>query len=366
MPTISKSTPPAILRQPAPGVALFGARGAIVRAVAPGRLALAGLAFAAPMVVGLVTVTSAAAQPSNESAAGTDPAIAPAEGPDVPDLAAHPAAVPEPGGEGPASLETPETSAGPPPTTPAVSPVGSAPGPAPIAAPLSANGTDQAFDGEQAGPSQAPEEPNAEPLGQGTRLFLSVQSNTPVGEIEEDASRGFDLSRATLVGVTDAMVGVRFGRLSAGLGLVWTQVITPQVQFNSCTSGFTEVDDSRTLFGLLPTIRGDILVADGGRARLEAGLSIPLLIASRERESLSGRCTGETITVDETADGVYGLNALVGGRYHVWPALSVGAEVGLSYLFFDVDEDPDTDYDDPTSTTMTVYSALVLAIELPL
>ena len=63
--------------------------------------------------------------------------------------------------------------------------------------------------------------------------------------------------------------------------------------------------------------------------------------------------------------GLYGFDLLFGGRYHIWPALTVGAELGLSYLIFDFDADPDS-VDQPSVTTLTIYSGLTLTIEVPI
>ena len=229
----------------------------------------------------------------------------------------------------------------------------------------------QARDAEVAGPSrvaQVEEHAPEPPVGQGNRLFLSVQANSSVGELLEDPTAGFDFQRATLVGVPDALVGLRFDIWTVGVGFTWNRINTPTVMTNPCSGDNEEYDDARTLWGLLPTFRGDVLTTADGRGRIDLGLTLPILLASRAREQAVFDCTGDTpgVRTDDATDGIYGFNLHAGGRYHLWPALAVGLELGLSYLIFDADDDPDTDYDEPSTTSLTVYSALTFSIEAPL
>jgi hypothetical protein len=268
------------------------------------------------------------------------------------------APVPEAGAEveEPAPADAPATSdrplAAPPPTPPRPPARPSAP-------------SVQATDWEGAGPSRAEDamasaEPVEEAVGDGVRLLLTVQSNTTVGELIDDGSGGgFAFDRASLVGVPDALVGVRIDRFTAGLGMTWLRVNTPI----ACGSGGASAENSRTLFGLIPTARYDVLTTDDGRGRFEAGVAIPLLVSSNTREIVGPDCS--VTDTQERSDGVYGLDLLFGGRYHVWPALSVGAEIGLSAIVFDYDADP-AGGDQPSATTLTLYSGLTLAVKVPL
>jgi hypothetical protein len=77
-------------------------------------------------------------------------------------------------------------------------------------------------------------------------------------------------------------------------------------------------------------------------------------------------CPGSGRDSVDATDAVYGFDLMIGARYHIFPALTLGLDIGLSYLVFDADDDPDTAFDEPSVTTLTAYSALVLAIELPL
>jgi len=159
--------------------------------------------------------------------------------------------------------------------------------------------------------------------------------------------------------VPDALVGFRIDRFTAGLGMTWLRVNTP----TACGSDGGSAENSQTLFGLIPTARYDVLTTADGRGRFEAGVAIPLLVSSSSREITDFDCT--VTDTQERSDGVYGLDLLFGGRYHLWPALSVGAEVGLSYIVFDYDADP-AGGDRPSVTTLTFYSGLTLAVEVPL
>jgi hypothetical protein len=220
----------------------------------------------------------------------------------------------------------------------------------------------QAVDAEVAGPSWTPE-PEPEPaIGEGLRLYLQVQTNARVGQLVTDADpAGFDFDRATVAGVPDAFVGLRAGRFSTGLGITWTRIDIP---FEDPCDSDRSLEDSETLFGFIPTVRYDVLTTTDGRGRFDAGLGLPILISSSTRETVP--VCGADPEVEDRSDGLYGLDLMLSGRYHIWPALSVGAELGFSYLVFDFDADPTTGDDRPSITTLTFYSALTLAIEVPL
>jgi len=228
----------------------------------------------------------------------------------------------------------------------------------------------------QAGDDEAPPPVDAgarteQPIGHGTRLVLQLQTNAQVGELlnTPSTSGGFAFDRATLTGVPDALVALRLDRLTLGIGLTWTQISQPQMFTDSCTGSAVrrDLEDRSTLFGVLPTARYDVLTTNDGRGRIEAGVTPVLLFSSRSREMFA-RCTGSgdaMITSQDTTDTILGFDALLGGRYHIWPALTIGAELGFAYLVFDFDADPVTG-DPPSVRAFTFYSALTLALELPL
>lgn len=227
----------------------------------------------------------------------------------------------------------------------------------------------QLTDTERA-PTPAPEA-TEEAVGHGTRLVLQLQSNAQVGALIETPSMtgSFAFDRATLTGVPDAVIGIRLKRLTLGLGLTWTQISQPQQFTDPCSpTGTTrrDLENASTLFGLLPTARYDVLTTPDGRGRMEVGLTPVLLFSSQTREQFMS-CSGGSATIQriDTTDTVLGFDALLGGRYHLWPALSVGVEVGFAYLVFDFDEDPVTG-DPPSVRAFTFYSALTLAVELPI
>ncbi|MCS6800192.1 MAG: hypothetical protein NZ898_17000 [Myxococcota bacterium] len=213
------------------------------------------------------------------------------------------------------------------------------------------------------------------PPPDGTRLWFRLQSSTPMGELVSrpapDADDGrFDFGRATLAGVPDAIVGVRLGsRFGVGLGFSWLSISEPAIDFNLCSGREEPFDRTWTLLGVLPTVRADVLRAAHGRARLEVGLTVPLVLMPRSLEvpttaSCMTRPSGRDVR--EATDGLYGVDLHVGARYHPWPAIALGAEIGASQLWFDADENRDTRYEEPTVSTLTTYSALTLDVELPL
>ncbi|MEM9189994.1 MAG: hypothetical protein AAGF12_12500 [Myxococcota bacterium] len=233
--------------------------------------------------------------------------------------------------------------------------------PAPVALPAPPAPAPQVHDPEIP-PVHTPE---ADDFIDGLRVFLSVQVNMRVGELLEESGGGFSFEDSTLVGVPDALIGIRYDRLTLGLGMTWSQVSNSAPMRNPCTSEFEDFTTTQTLWGLVPTARYDVFLTDDGRGRMEAGIAVPFALSSRSRERVSGDCReggrGET---QEAVDGLYGFDAILGGRYHIWPALYVGAEVGLSYMVFDTDEDPDNPGTDPTIITLQVYSSLVVGIEV--
>ena len=226
----------------------------------------------------------------------------------------------------------------------------------------------QAGDDER--PPAATPEVAEEPIGTGARLVLQLQSNAQVGALIETPSMTgtFAFDRATLTGVPDAVIAVRLDRLTLGLGLTWTQIAQPTQLTDPCGTGATrlELENTSTLFGVLPTARYDVLTTTDGRGRMEAGITPVILFSSQSREQFTG-CGGSSPMIQHTdsTDTVLGFDALLGGRYHLWPALSVGVEVGFAYLVFDFDADP-MGGDAPSVRAFTFYSALTLAIELPI
>lgn len=203
-----------------------------------------------------------------------------------------------------------------------------------------------------------------------------MQTNGRVGELSGDgglaelAGLGFDSAR--LGGVPDALVGVRLGRLTLAAGMTWSHVGDAVEQRDPCgiAPDPVQLERSNTLFGLIPTVRYDALVTPDGRGRLEAGVNIPILIASRTEERFEMCMPPFTEparrTEDSASDGIYGAGALLGGRYHIWPALAVGVELGFTYLIFDYDQDPETDMDRPSVTAFGFHTALALSVELPI
>jgi hypothetical protein len=219
-----------------------------------------------------------------------------------------------------------------------------------------------------------PPEPEEETVGEGTRFFLQIQSNARVGDLAAGGiggMGGFDFEAGSLGGVPDALVGVRVGRLTFALGVTFSQINSSMQGFDSCglAPGPQQLATTQTLFGVIPTMRFDALRTPDGRGRFEVGANIPLLLSSRSQEQFDV-CRDFTmpapIITDEATDGIYGLAALIAGRYHVWPALAVGAELGFSYLVFDFDDDPDTMFDEPSVTTLGFHTGLTLSIEVPL
>ena len=219
------------------------------------------------------------------------------------------------------------------------------------------------------------EETATQPLISGSRLFLQVQINGRVGELaagEGLAGLGGGFDSARLGGVPDAIVGARFGRLTIATGITWSHVGDATTQRDPCGIAREEVslERSNTLFGVIPSVRYDMLVSPDGRGRMEAGINLPLMVASRSQEEFE-MCMPPfdrpaEITEESASDGIYGAGLLLGGRYHIWPALAVGVELGFTYLVFDYDSDPDTDMDRPSVTAFGFHTALALSVELPI
>jgi hypothetical protein len=212
-------------------------------------------------------------------------------------------------------------------------------------------------------------------IGEGFRLFLQVQVNSRVGDLADDGGPTgmmFDFEGASLGGVPDALVGLRIGRATVALGITWSQVSSTMPAFDPCGIDTMprQLDVTNTLFGLIPTVRFDALHTRDGRGRMEFGANIPLLISSRSREMFD-MCespfteTPDVIT-DTASDGIYGFGAVMSGRYHIFSALTIGTELGFTYLVFDFDDNPETPMDEPSVTTLGFHTGLSLSIEVPL
>ena len=265
-----------------------------------------------------------------------------------------------------------EVQAIPPATETQVDPATPPPTPMPTPPPDDGRYRTQVLDTEIP-PAPDPAEDDPARFDEGVRFFLQVQSNSRVGDLsDEGLGMTFDFEAASLGGVQDALVGVRIGRLTAGFGITWSQVSSTIPGSDPCGISPTPVDldITQTLFGVIPTVRFDAIRSQDGRGRFEVGANIPLLLSSRSQERFE-TCMPPfsmtpPITTDEASDGIYGFGLMLAGRYYVWPALSVGTELGFTYLVFDFDEDREMMLDPPSVTTLGFHAGLTLAIEVPL
>src|SRR5262245_32007597 len=71
-------------------------------------------------------------------------------------------------------------------------------------------------------------------LGRGLYVLIGAQLNFRVGELTEDLGGGFDFEAANVAGVPDALLGIRYERLTVALGFNWTQVNAPRANYDPC------------------------------------------------------------------------------------------------------------------------------------
>jgi hypothetical protein len=220
----------------------------------------------------------------------------------------------------------------------------------------------------QATDDERPPVPRAHRMGEGLRLFIAIQLNTLLGDIDSPSIEGSSVlpTRPSLAGVPDALLGVRVDRFTAAVGLSWSQVATSVPMIDPCGSTmFQEFDTVQTTVGVIPTARFDIAVTDDGRGRLEAGVAVPILISNRSQDMPTFMCPSSSMSTDATT-GVYGVDAMFGGRFHLFEAFTVGLEFGLSFLVFDPEDIDSTPFEEPSTTSLAAYSGLSLAIEVGL
>lgn len=211
-------------------------------------------------------------------------------------------------------------------------------------------------------------EPEAERIGEGLRMFIAIQPNMLVGDIDPPTIEGSGAlpTKPSLAGVPDALLGVRIDRFTAAIGLSWSQVSVSSPQPDPCMPAmFVDFTLSQTTVGVVPSVRFDVALTDDGRGRLEAGVSAPILISTRSQEMPTFMCPSSMTSTDSTT-GIYGVDALFGGRYHLFDALTVGLEFGLSFLVFDPEDLESTPFEEPTTTSLAAYAGLSLAIEVGL
>lgn len=222
----------------------------------------------------------------------------------------------------------------------------------------------------QARDDEQPPEPEPEPdrIGEGLRMFIAIQPNMLIGDIDPPTIEGSGTlpTKPSLAGVPDALIGVRIDRFTAAIGLSWSQVSVSSPQTDPCMPAmFVDATLSQTTVGVVPSVRFDVAVTDDGRGRLEAGVSVPILLATRSQEMPTFMCPTSTTSVDSTT-GIYGVDALFGGRYHLFDALTVGLEFGLSFLVFDPEDLESTTFEEPSTTSLAAYAGISLAIEVGL
>jgi hypothetical protein len=255
--------------------------------------------------------------------------------------------------EEPAQIEAPPTEE-PPPEPPPTRPVVPEP---PVV---------QARDDEQP-PAPAPA-PEPERIGEGLRMFIAIQPNMLIGDIDPPTIEGSGTlpTKPSLAGVPDALLGVRIDRFTVAIGLSWSQVSVSSPQPDPCMpANFVDFTLSQTTVGVVPSVRFDVALTDDGRGRLEAGVSVPILISTRSQEMPTFMCPSSSTSTDSTT-GIYGVDALFGGRYHLFDALTVGLEFGLSFLVFDPEDLETTTFEEPTTTSLAAYAGVSLAIEVGL
>jgi hypothetical protein len=210
--------------------------------------------------------------------------------------------------------------------------------------------------------------PEPEAIGDGLRMFIAIQPNMLLGDIDPPTIDGSGMlpTKPSLAGVPDALIGVRMGRFTAAIGLSWAQVAVSSPQPDPCMPAmFVDFEVSQTTVGVVPSVRFDVALTDDGRGRLEAGVSVPILISTRSQEMPTFMCPTSTMSTESTT-GIYGVDALFGGRYHVFDALTVGLELGLSFLVFDLEDLESTPFEEATTTSLAAYAGVSLAIEVPL
>jgi hypothetical protein len=222
----------------------------------------------------------------------------------------------------------------------------------------------------QARDEEQPPEPEPEPdrIGEGLRMFIAIQPNMLIGDIDPPTIEGSGTlpTKPSLAGVPDALIGVRIDRFTAAIGLSWSQVSVSSPQPDPCMpANFVDFTLTQTTVGVVPSVRFDVAVTDDGRGRLEAGVSAPILFSTRSQEMPTFMCPSSSTSTDSTT-GIYGVDALFGGRYHLFEALTVGLEFGLSFLVFDPEDLESTTFEEPSTTSLAAYAGISLAIEVGL